>query len=63
MWIRIRNTGKKASYFWALMLRIRFAAVLRSRDILVWIRIRGSVPLADRSGSDSGSCHSRQRRL
>jgi hypothetical protein len=34
-------------------------AVLRIRDILVRIRIRGSVPLTNRSESDSGSCYFR----
>jgi hypothetical protein len=29
--------------------------VLGIRDILVWIRIRGSVPRTNRSGSNSGS--------
>jgi len=30
------------------------------RDILVWIRILGSVPLTNGSGSGSGSCSFRQ---
>jgi hypothetical protein len=34
---------------------ILFASVLRIRDILVRIRISGSVPLTNGSGSDSGS--------
>ncbi len=35
--------------------------VLRIRDILVWIRISGFVPLTNHgSGSDSGSCYFRQ---
>ncbi len=34
--------------------------VLRIRDILVRIRIRGSVPLTNESGSGSGSCYFRQ---
>jgi hypothetical protein len=33
----------------------RFASVLRIHDILVWIRIRGSMPLINGSGFRSGS--------
>jgi hypothetical protein len=36
-----------------------FGTVLRIHDILVWIRIRGSMPLTNGSGSGfgSGSCY------
>ncbi len=33
--------------------------VFRIHDILVWIRIRGSMPLTNGSGSGSGSCYFR----
>jgi hypothetical protein len=36
------------------------AALRRIRDILVRIRIRGSVPLTNGYGSGSGSCYFRQ---
>ncbi len=35
------------------------AAVFRIHDILMWIRIRGSVPLTTGSGCGSGSCYIR----
>jgi hypothetical protein len=35
-------------------------AVLRIHDILVWIWIRGSMPLTNGSGFGSGSCYFRQ---
>ncbi len=34
--------------------------VLRIHEILVWIRIRGSIPLINGSGCGSGSCYFRQ---
>jgi hypothetical protein len=34
-----------------------FPAVLRIHDILVWIQIRGSMPLNNGSGFGSGSCY------
>jgi hypothetical protein len=33
--------------------------VLRIHDILVWIRIRGTMPLTNGSGCGSGSCYFR----
>ncbi len=35
----------------------RFQSVFRIHDILVWIRIRGSMPLTNGSGFGSGSCY------
>ena len=51
----ILKVRRRLHIFGFYLLRIWFAAVLRSLDILVRIRISGSVPLTDGSGSDSGS--------
>ncbi len=36
---------------------LKFQQVFRTNDILVWIRIRGSMPLTNGSGFGSGSCY------
>ncbi len=40
--------------------KCRYLAVLRIHDILVRIRIRGSIPLTNGTGSGSASCHFHQ---
>ncbi len=42
-----------------VLLLIMIIAVFRILDILVWIRIRGSMPLTNGSGFGSGSCYFR----
>jgi hypothetical protein len=51
------NIHKKASFvkLGAYGLPVGFEAVFGIRDIMVLIRIRGSVPLTNGSGSNSGS--------
>ncbi len=41
-----------------VLLLIMIIAVFRIHDILMWIRVRGSMPLTN--GSGSGACHFRR---
>ncbi len=54
------NFGLSASHFQKAGSKLEnnksFTAVFRIHDILVWIRIRGSMPLTNGSGSECGSC-------
>jgi hypothetical protein len=42
-----------------VMVYLQFNAVLRIHNILVWIRVPGSLPLTNGSGFGSGSCYFR----
>jgi hypothetical protein len=60
--VEIRRAGRLSFILSVLRIRIQgsrsgiqFFAVLRIHDILGWIRILGSMPLTNRSGSGSGS--------
>jgi hypothetical protein len=57
------NNAGDCSIFLHGFVRLLATAVLRIHDILVWIRIRGSMPLTNGSGSGSGfgmgSCYFR----
>jgi hypothetical protein len=48
-----QSAGKDRSV--AVVMILWFLAVFRIHDILVWIRIRGSMPLTNGSGSGFGS--------